>query len=79
MKTVAIKLPEDLLARIGDAAAESGETRSAVMRNALQRYFSEEKNQNARSCLDLARDLAGSLAGPPDLSTNPEYMDGYGR
>ena len=79
MKTIAIKLPDDLLARIRDAAMKKGETRSAVMRTALQEYFSWEENQNARSCLDLAGDLAGSLEGPSDLSTNPAYMDGYGK
>ena len=79
MKTIAIKLPDDLLARIRDAAAKRGETRSAVMRAALQEYFSREKNPNASSCLDLASDLAGSLEGPSDMSTNPAYMDGYGK
>jgi hypothetical protein len=79
MKTIAIKLPDDLLARIREAAAKRGETRSAVMRAALLEYFPRGKDQNGRSCLALAGDLAGSLEGPSDLSTNPAYMDGYGK
>jgi len=79
MKTIAIKLPDDLLVRIRDAAMKRGETMSAVMREALQKYFSGERNQNDLSCLDLARDIAGSFDGPPDLSTNPRYMSHYGR
>jgi len=79
MKTIAIKLPDDLLARVRDAAMKRGETRSAVMREALQEYFSGKKDQNDLSCLDLARDLAGSMEGPPDLSTNPAFMNGYGK
>jgi len=79
MKTIAIKLPDDLLARIRDAAMKRGETRSAVMREALQEYFSGKKDQNDLSCLDLAGDLVGSMEGPPDLSTNQAYMNGYGK
>ncbi len=78
MKTIAIKLPEELLARIQEAAVKSGETRSAVMREALRKYFDGEKNHEVISCLDLAGDLAGSLEGPFDLSTNPSHLNGYG-
>lgn len=78
MKTIAIKLSDDLLAKIQHAAKKRGETKSAVLREALEEYFSK-KNQDTGSCLDLARDLAGSLEGPPDLSTNPLHMDHYGR
>ena len=79
MKTVAIKLPDNLLADIQYIAKKRGETRSAVMREALEEFFSKERNQSEGSCLDLARDLAGSVQGPPDLSTNPVHMDDYGR
>ena len=77
MKTIAIKVPEDLLAAIHYAAKKRGETKSAVMREALQEFLS--KNQNTGSCLDLARDLAGCVQGPPDLSINPAHMDHYGK
>ena len=79
MKTISIKLPDDLLARVRDAAMKRGETRSAVMREALQEYFSGKKDHNDLSCLDLAGDLVGSMEGPPDLSMNPAYMNGYGK
>ena len=77
MKTIATKLPDDLLAAILSAARNRGETRSAVVREALEEFLS--KNQKTGSCFDLAHDLAGSVEGPPDLSTNPEHMDHYGR
>ncbi len=77
MKTIAIKLPDDLLAGIQDAAKIRGETKSALMREALQEFLS--KNENAGSCLDRARDLAGCVEGPSDLSTNPAHMDRYGK
>ncbi len=31
------------------------------------------------SFLDKYRDIIGSCEGPPDLSTNPKYMEGYGQ
>lgn len=31
------------------------------------------------SAFDLARDLAGCLNGPPDLSTNPQYFEDFGK
>jgi hypothetical protein len=77
MKTIAVKLPEELLAAIQYAAKKRGETNSAVMREALQEFLS--KNQHTGSCLDLARDLAGCVEGPPDLSVNPAHMDDYGK
>lgn len=79
MKTIALKLPDELLAEIQYAAKKRGETKSAVMRDVLEKYFFKKKKQDSRSCLDLARDLAGSLQGPVDLSTNPVHMDRYGK
>jgi hypothetical protein len=31
------------------------------------------------SALELAGDLVGCVEGPGDLTTNPKYMEGYGR
>jgi hypothetical protein len=31
------------------------------------------------SALDLAGDLVGSCEGPGDLSTNPKYLEGFGK
>jgi predicted transcriptional regulator len=79
MKTIAIKLPDDLLAKIQDIAKKRGESRSAVMRESLEEFFAKENRQAALSCLDLARDLAGCVQGPPDLSANPAHMEEYGK
>ena len=36
-------------------------------------------SQSARSFLDAAQRYAGCIQdAPPDLATNPEYMEGYG-
>jgi len=79
MKTIAIKLPDSLLAAIENAARKKGENRSALIRQALEAFLSHKSKGRTGSCLDLARDLAGSVQGPRDLSTNPEHLDGYGQ
>jgi hypothetical protein len=79
MKTISIKLPDDLLAKIQYAAKKRGETRSAFIRESVEESLSKEKNQGMGSCLDHARDLAGCVQGPQDLSTNPAHIDHYGR
>jgi len=79
MKTISIKLPEDLLVKVRYAAEKRGETMSAVIRDSLKEYLPEKKDLGKRSCLDLARDLSGRVQGPPDLSTNQAHMDRYGR
>lgn len=79
MKTIALKLPDELLTKIERAANRRGETRSAVMRGVLEEFFAEQKGESPGSCLDLARDLAGCVQGPEDLSTNPDHMEDFGR
>lgn len=79
MKTIAIKLPDDLLAEVQFAAKRNGETRSSIIREALKEYFSRGKEHHTASCLDLARDLAGCIQASSDLSTNPAHLDSYGR
>jgi predicted transcriptional regulator len=79
MKTLSLKLPESLDARLTAAARRRGQSRSAVVREALEAMLGSDKAGRSESCLDLAADLAGCVAGPGDLSVNPEHLRGYGR
>jgi len=79
MKTIALKLPEALLARIEMTARQRGETRSALVRHAVERLLSNPAVGKEGSCLDLAPDLSGCVKGAPDLSTNQKHMEGYGQ
>jgi metal-responsive CopG/Arc/MetJ family transcriptional regulator len=74
MRTVTVKLPEDLDQMLELLAKRQGLTRSEVIRQAL-RAFTKER---AQSVGDLAADLAGSIEGPTDLSTSSEHMTGHG-
>lgn len=75
MRTVTFKLPQHLEESIDRLARLRGVSRSAVIREALEAYVVEPK----KSALDRAGDLVGAFDGlPPDLSTNPKYMEGFG-
>lgn len=79
MKTLTIKVPEELALKLQAIAARRGESQSAVIRAALEDLTAAEKIANPRSCLDLAGDLVGCAAGPADLSCDPKHLQGYGR
>lgn len=79
MKTVTLKLAENLEKRLKAFSRNEGISQSEIIRRALLDYFSNEENAKSGSFLDLARDLAGSIEGPPDLSTNTAHLEGYGK
>jgi Arc/MetJ-type ribon-helix-helix transcriptional regulator len=86
MKTVTVKLPLALSARLDRAAKRRGQTRSEVVREALQSLLggpngngNSSKVRQPQSALDLAGDLVGCIQGPGDLSTNRSYLDGFGK
>ncbi|MGA2116620.1 MAG: CopG family transcriptional regulator [Bryobacteraceae bacterium] len=80
MRTISVKLPEDLLAQLGREAKARRVTKSQLVRESLEKGLYEQSPDGAVSCYDLARDLAGSVKGlPKDLAHNPKYMEGFGR
>jgi hypothetical protein len=79
MKTMSIKLHEELEARLTATARRRGERRSAIVREALAAYLDATGDATGPSCLELVADLAGCVKGPRDLSSNPKYLRGYGK
>jgi len=79
MRTITVKLPEPLAARLRVTVRKRSTTQSAVVREALEAHLGQSSVSGAGSGLDLVRDLAGSVNGPPDLSTNRRHLRGYGR
>ena len=80
MRSISLKLPDDLLAQLEHEARARRVTKSWLVRESLVRALSKESRAGAVSCYDLARDLAGSVRGlPEDLALNPDYMDGFGK
>ncbi|MBW1855254.1 MAG: ribbon-helix-helix protein, CopG family [Deltaproteobacteria bacterium] len=79
MKTLSLKLSESLLEKLDSTARRRGESRSALLREAIETVIEGENQISDGSCLDLAKDLAGCVNGPEDLSFNKRLMDGYGQ
>lgn len=79
MKTLTVKLPPDLNARLDGAARQRGQTKSELVREALEALLSSPSGRPpANSARELAGDLVGCIEGPRDLSTNATYMNGFG-
>jgi hypothetical protein len=80
MRTISLKLPDDLFAQLEHEARARRTTKSSLVRESLASALSKKSSANAPSCYDVARDLGGSVRGlPEDLAVNPEYMGGFGR
>ena len=79
MRTISLKLPEDLIADLQRQAKARRVTQSALVRESIEAALHGRPRRGAASCYDLARDLAGAVKGlPRDLASNSKYMDGFG-
>jgi predicted transcriptional regulator len=79
MRTISLKLPDDLLVQLQHEAKARRVTKSWLVRESLEKALRKPLRRGAKSCYDLARDLAGTVKGlPEDLADNPEYMEGFG-
>jgi hypothetical protein len=78
-RTITVKLPRKLAARLSAEVQERQTTQSAVVREALERHFFDRSNASEPSFLDLAQEYAGCIQGPPDLSSNKRRLAGYGQ
>ncbi len=77
MKTLSLKLPDELDIRVGAVAKQRGSSKSEVVRSALEAYLAGEAARHFGSALDLAGDLVGALEGPVDLSFHEKHGRGY--
>ena len=78
MRTISLKLPDDLLAQLADQAKARSVTKSSLVREGLSLVLYESRS--APSCYDLAVDLAGTVKGlPEDLASDPKYWEGFGQ
>jgi hypothetical protein len=74
MRAPPIKLPEPLDRQLTAIAKKRHTTRAKVLREALETL---DRHVVPPTASELAADLV--FDGPPDLSTNPKYMTGFGR
>ena len=50
-----------------------------LMQKEAEREEISSSEKTEVSFLDAAREFIGCVEGPGDLSTNPKYMEGYGK
>jgi hypothetical protein len=79
MRTISLKLPEALDARLAALAQQRNTSKSEIVREALSDYLSHDHRPLTGSFLSLAKDLVGCIDGPIDLAANKAYLQGYGR
>jgi predicted transcriptional regulator len=80
MRTISLKLPDDLSARLESEAKARRITKSLLIRESVEKALRTPSRARTPSCYDLARGLAGSVKGlPKDLAENPKYMEGFGQ
>jgi hypothetical protein len=77
---ISLKLPAHLLDLLERESRTRCSTKSALVRECLEMTLSGRSSAPEANCYELARDLAGSIKGlPPDLASNPKYLEGFGR
>jgi predicted transcriptional regulator len=78
MTTITCKIPERLDAELEAAAHQRRVSKSRIVREALEQRLRRSRRVAAVTAYDLAKSVCGTLRGPSDLATNPEYMEGFG-
>lgn len=79
MKSLSLRIKEGIYVRLEKLARKRGASKSEIVRQALESYLSDRKKLPPGSFLAQARDLAGCVAGAPDLSVRAAHMEGYGK
>lgn len=81
MKTLSIKLPDELAVRLEKRAKRLRTSKSALVRESLEKALGPaEVVEDAPSAYNLMKDGFGCIdSGVGDLSSNPKHMEGFGR
>ena len=75
MTTISLKVPEPLLQEVEAEARRRGVSKSTLIRESLESSLRRKRAKKRVTCLELVADLVGKFKGPPDLSTNPKYLE----
>lgn len=80
MERINVRVESPLKQKLEVEARQRGVSPSAIVRQALEEHFGRQAPPE--NCLQLAQRIGilGSIKGlPADLTSNPEYMEGFGR
>jgi predicted DNA-binding protein len=81
MKTMTVKLPDELAVRLEKRARRLGISKSALVREWVERDLKETHAiEEEPSAYEVMKKGFGCVkSGIGDLSTNPKHMEGFGR
>lgn len=80
MKVLSLKVPKALDRKLAAVVRRRGASKSALVRQALERYLDDAQEVRRGSFLDLAGDLVGCVKdAPADLSSNPRHLADFGK
>jgi predicted DNA-binding protein len=80
MVAITCKIPKELHERLEAEASRKMRPKSALVREALERSFKDPRRGRKQTAFERLKDLCGIIKdGPTDMSTNPKYMDGFGK
>ena len=79
MRTLSLRMPEALDAKLSNLARKRGKSKSELVRVAVEALVNGRARGRFVSCHDLSGDLVGCAEGPRDLSCNQKHMRGFGR
>lgn len=75
-----MKLTPEEKGKIRSLAKRWGVSQKQVVLELIEKEVEKEPiKAKSGSLLDLNKDLYGVGAGPGDVSTNPKYMEGFGK
>ena len=80
-KRVTVRIDEELERKLMKRAHATGVTQSEALREAIRAWAEEDQEADQLSFGERLRrsGLIGCIKdAPPDLSTNPKYMEGFG-
>jgi len=83
MATLTLELPKTLDDRLDAVAKLRHASKTEIVRQAVENYLTSLPELDLSISAPTVGDLIGHLAGclddgPPDLSTDKKYMEGYG-
>ena len=80
MKVLSFKVPASLDRKLNAVVKRRRVKKSTVVREALAQYLVDAPEARRSSLLELAGDLVGCVKdAPADLSSNPRYLDDFGK
>jgi hypothetical protein len=79
MMTVTARIPQALGRALAARAKRQNRPQSALVREAIEALVSDNGKTRPGTVGEVASRLFGCVSGVRDLSTNPRYMEGFGK